>query len=394
MARWKGEPMTGIYLDNAATTRTDPRVVEAMTPYFTERFGNAAAQYYEPGRQAQTALEHAREQVAALIGAQPSEIFLTAGATESDNWIIQATALAGKKKHIITSPVEHHAVLEPLEWLKKHSFCDFTLLPVDNAGRVDPDELKKAIRPDTGLVTLMHANNEIGTLMDITALAKVARDAGVPFHTDATQSAGKIALDVAALGVDALSLSAHKFHGPKGIGALYLKKGLRLAPLIHGGGQENKRRAGTSNVPGAVGMGRAAELARAEYIADAPRQAELVETAWAEISKAIPKIHRNGHPSGRIPNILSVCVEGAEGEAILGYLDMSGIQVSSGSACTSGSLDPSHVLLACGVPVELAHGSIRVSLSHETTAADIDALVSAMPKAIARLREMSVTWKG
>ncbi len=386
--------MTGIYLDNAATTRTDPRVVEAMTPCFAERYGNAAAQYYEAGRQALTALEQAREQVAALIGALPSEIFLTAGATESDNWVIQATALAGKKKHIVTSPTEHHAVLEPLEWLKKHGFCDFTVLPVDGTGRVDPDDLKKAIRPDTGLVTLMHANNEIGTLLDIPALAAVARDAGVPFHTDATQSVGKVALDVAALGVDALSLSAHKFHGPKGIGALYLKRGVRLAPFIHGGGQENKRRAGTSNVSGAVGMGKAAELARAEYIADAPRQAALVEKAWDALSRAIPKIHRNGHPAARIPNILSVCVEGAEGEAILGYLDMSGIQVSSGSACTSGSLDPSHVLLACGVPVERAHGSIRVSLSHETTEADIDALIAAMPKAVSRLRDMSVTWKG
>lgn len=382
-----------IYLDNAATTRTDPRVVEAMLPYFTEKYGNAASQYYELGRQAKTALELAREKLAHLIGAKPEEIFFTAGATESNNWIIQETAFAGKKKHVITSAIEHHAVLEPLEWLKKHGFCDYTLLPVDKTGKIDPQNLKDALRPDTGLVTIMHTNNEIGTIQDIATLAAIAHDAGVPFHTDATQSVGKIPVDVNTLGVDALSLSGHKFHGPKGIGALYMKKGYRVAPFIHGGGQEERRRAGTSNIAGAVGIGKAAELST-EYIADAPRQRKIVEDVWTAFSGSIPKIHRNGHPDDRVSNLLSVCVEGAEGEAILGYLDMSGIQVSSGSACTSGSLEPSHVLLACGVPVELAHGSIRISLSHETTDEQIKTLIAAMPVTVERLRSMSVTWKG
>ena len=381
-----------VYMDNAATTRVDPAVLEAMLPYFCDKYGNAASQYYELGRQARTALDQAREKLAALLGASPDEIFFTAGATESDNWVVQATALGGKKKHIITSAIEHHAILEPLEWLKKNGYADFTILPVDKLGRVNPDDLKKAIRPDTGLVTIMHANNEIGTLQPIAKLAAVAKEAGVPFHTDACQSVGKIETDVRKMGVDALSLSAHKFHGPKGIGALYLRKGTRLSPILHGGGQENRRRAGTSNVAGAVGLGKAAELA-AGYIADGPRQAALVEAIWKALSGSIKKIRRNGDPADRIPNLLSVCVEGAEGEAVLGYLDMSGLQVSSGSACTSGSLEPSHVLLACGVPVEVAHGSIRMSLSHDNTDDDAKLVAKAMPDVVTRLRAMSVTWK-
>ncbi|MDR1533519.1 MAG: aminotransferase class V-fold PLP-dependent enzyme [Planctomycetota bacterium] len=381
-----------VYLDNAATTRVDPKVIEAMQPYFCEKYGNAASQYYELGRQSHAALGTARERLAALIGAAPEEIYFTAGATESNNWIIQGTALGGKRKHIITSAIEHHAVLEPLEWLKKNGYADFTQLPVGRTGLVDPDDLKKALRPDTGLVSIMHANNEIGTLQPIKCLAAIARGAGAVFHTDACQSVGKIDVNVQELGVDALSLSAHKFHGPKGIGALYLRKGVRLATYMHGGGQENRRRAGTSNVAGAVGMGMAAELAPG-HIADGPRQASLVEDIWKGLSGSIRKIIRNGDPAVRIPNLLSICVEGAEGEAILGYLDMDGIQVSSGSACTSGSLEPSHVLLACGVPVELAHGSIRVSLSHETAAEDAGRLLAAMPEVVSRLRAMSVTWK-
>ncbi|MCC8190160.1 MAG: aminotransferase class V-fold PLP-dependent enzyme [Planctomycetes bacterium] len=381
-----------IYLDNAATTRVDPVVLEAMLPYFCENFGNAASQYYELGRRARTALDAAREGVAALLGAAPEEIFFTGGATESDNWVIMGTVLAGPKKHVVTSAIEHHAILEPLEWLKKNGLGDYTLLPVDRTGKVDPDDLRRAIRPDTGLVTIMHSNNEIGTIQPIAQLAAVARGAGVLFHTDATQSVGKIPLAVDELGVASLSLTAHKFHGPKGIGALYLRRGTRLAPFIHGGGQEHNRRAGTSNVAGAVGLGKAAELA-AGYIADGPRQSALIEEIWTGLSAAITKIHRNGDPHDRIPNLLSVCVEGAEGEAILGYLDMFGLEVSSGSACTSGSLDPSHVLLACGVPVELAHGSIRISLSHETTRGDAETLVAKMPEVVARLRSMSVTWK-
>ncbi len=382
-----------IYLDNAATTRTDPRVLEKMLPYFTEKYGNAASQYYELGRQARAALDQGREQLAKLLGASPDEIYFTAGATESNNWAIQGTVLGGKKKHVITSAIEHHATSEPLEWLKKNGYGDYTVLPVDKTGKVSPDDLKKALRPDTGLVTIMHANNEIGTLQDIPALAEIARANGSLFHTDATQSVGKIEVKVDALQVDSLSLSGHKFHGPKGIGAMYLRKGARLSSILHGGGQERNRRAGTSNVAGAVGIGAAAEFA-AEYIADAPRQGRMVEEIWAGLEKAIPKIRRNGHTTERIPNLLSVCVEGAEGEAILGYLDMYGLQVSSGSACTSGSLEPSHVLLACGIPVELAHGSIRISLSHYNTPEDVATLLRSMPEVVARVRSMSVTWKG
>ncbi len=383
-----------IYFDNAATTRTDPEVVKAMEPYFAEKYGNAASQYYELGRQARAALDDAHAKVAELIGAQEDEIFLTCGATESDNWAIQSTILGGKKKHVISSGIEHHAILETLEYFKKIGLCDFTLLPVDKYGQVNPEDLKKTIQPDTGLVTIMHANNEIGSMQPIKELAAVAHEAGVPFHTDACQSVGKIGIDVADLGVDMLSLSAHKFHGPKGIGALYVRKGTRIVPFMHGGGQENRRRAGTSNVSGAVGMAKAVELAASKYIPDGPRQFEMVEKIWQGLDAGIPKIHRNGNPKDRIPNMLSICVEGAEGEAILGYLDMFGIQVSSGSACTSGSLEPSHVLLACGVPVELAHGSIRISLSHENTEEHVTTIIDAMPKAVARLREMSVTWKG
>ncbi|MDR3211339.1 MAG: aminotransferase class V-fold PLP-dependent enzyme [Planctomycetota bacterium] len=388
----EGTPI--IYFDNAATTRTDPEVLDAMRPFFCEKFGNASSQYYDTGRQARTALEESRGKLAALLGAGADEVFFTAGATESDNWVIQSLALTDSKKHVITSAIEHHAILEPLAFLKKNGYCDFTLLPVDSLGRVSPDDLRKAIRPDTGLVSIMHANNEIGTIQPIRELSTVAHDAGIPFHTDACQSVGKVELDVVELGVDLLSLSAHKFHGPKGIGALYARKGVRLTAFLHGGGQESRRRAGTSNVAGAVGMAKAAELAGSRYIPDGPRQATVIEDIWKALSAAIPKMHRNGDPVGRIPNLLSLCVEGAEGEAILGYLDMSGIQVSSGSACTSGSLEPSHVLLACGVPVERAHGSIRISLSHESTQEDALKLIDAMPKAVARLREMSVTWKG
>ena len=383
-----------IYFDNAATTRVDPDVLAAMQPYFCEKYGNAASQYYELGRQSRSALDESRARLAALLGAQAEEIFFTAGATESDNWVIFATALAGQKKHIISSAIEHHAILEPLEYLKRNNLCDYTLLPVDSLGRIDPDDLAKAIRPDTGLVSVMYANNEVGTMQPVRELAALCRSARIPFHTDACQAVGKVAVDVGELDVDMLSLSAHKFHGPKGIGALYVRKGVRLAPFMHGGSQENHRRAGTSNIPGAVGLAKAAELAPTRYIADGARQFALIEDIWKALEAAIPKIRRNGDPVNRIPNLLSMCVEGAEGEAILGYLDMSGLQVSSGSACTSGSLEPSHVLLACGVPVEYAHGSIRISLSHENSEKDAAAIIEAMPKVVSRLREMSVTWKG
>lgn len=382
-----------VYLDNAATTRIDPCVLEAMMPYLQDSYGNAASQYYSLGRNSLAAVEQARGQVAHMLKCNPGEIYFTSGATESDNWILYSTALwGGKNRHIVTSAIEHHAILEPLERLKKALGIEYTLVPVDKTGLVDPESLRSAIRPDTGLVSVIYANNEIGTVQPIRELAAVAHEKGVLFHTDICQAAGKIELDLGGLGVDMASLSAHKFHGPKGIGALFVKKGTRIEAFIMGGGQENRRRAGTTNVAGVVGLGKAADLSEG-YIADGPRQFALVEKLWTKLSAEITRIRRNGNPEKRIPNLLSICVEGAEGEAILGYTDMYGIQVSSGSACTSGSLEPSHVLLACGVPVEIAHGSIRISLSHETKAEDIERVQSALPDAVKRLRQMSPTWK-
>jgi len=388
------ESSVPIYLDNAATTRVLPGVFEAMKPYFGERYGNAASRYYEAGRQAAAALEKAREEIAGLINARPDEIYFTAGATESSNWVLQSLLLGAQKKHVIVSAIEHHSVLEPVEALAKLAGVEATLLPVDGLGRVDPAALDKAIRPDTALVSVMHANNEIGTVQPIAELAAVARAKGVPFHTDACQTVGKIPVDVQALGIDLLSLSGHKFHAPKGIGALWLRKGQRLRPLLHGGGQERNRRAGTSNVAGAVGLGAAAVWMRARLAEYAAHEIALVERLWRGLEAAIPKIRRNGDPSGRVPGILNVAVQGAEGEAILGYLDMMGVMASSGSACTSGSLDPSHVLLAVGLPAEVAHGSIRFSLSGETTEAEIDRVIATVPGVVERLRAMSPTWKG
>ncbi len=383
-----------IYLDNAATTPVLPPIFEAMRPYFGEHYANAASQYYEAGRQAAMAVARARQQLADLIGAELDEIYFTSGATESNNWVLHALALAGDKRHVVTSAIEHHAILEPLEFLHRAFGVEFTLLPVDANGLVDPDELRRAIRADTVLVSIMHANNEIGTVEPIEELAAVAHEKGVLFHTDAAQTVGKIPIAVRRLGVDLLSLSGHKFHGPKGIGALYIRQGTRIRPFLHGGSQERNRRAGTVNVAGAVGMGAAAELMRQRLAENTEREHALVERLWQGLANRIPEIRRNGHPERRVPGILNLCVRGIEGEAILGYLDMHGIVASSGSACTSGSLDPSHVLLALGLPAEVAHGSVRFSLGSETTAAEIDFVIEVMPKVVARLRQMSPTWSG
>lgn len=384
-----------IYLDNAATTRLDPVVFDAMKGFFCEHFGNAASKYYREGRHALDAVETARGHVAALLGAgDPSEVIFTSCASESNNWVINSILREGDRKHVITSAVEHHAVLEPIEFLEKHHGIEATILPVDELGRVNPDDLRDAIRDDTGLVSIMHANNEIGTIQPIRELAAIARGNDIPFHTDACQTVGKIPTTVESLGVDFLSLSAHKFHGPKGVGALYVRKGQRLQPFIRGGGQERGRRAGTTNVPGVVGLGKAAELAQQRMAGEDARARKLVESLWKRLSEAIPKIRRNGDPDSRIPNLLNICVSGIEGEAMLLRLDMNGIMVSSGSACTSGSLDPSHVLLAIGLPAEIAHGSVRFSLSHETQESDIDRVCSVLPGIVEQLRAMSPTWEG
>ncbi|MHC4870458.1 MAG: cysteine desulfurase NifS [Planctomycetota bacterium] len=383
-----------VYLDNAATTRTDREVLDSMTPYFNDEYGNPATMY-SLGQSASKAIEHAREQVAALVGADcPSEIYFTAGGTESDNWALCSSIMCSDKKHVITSALEHHAVLETCEFLETIGCggkADF--LKVDEYGFVSADALKESIREDTGIISIMHANNEIGTLEPVEELSRAAKEKGVLFHTDAVQTAGKIPLDVNKLGVDMLSISGHKFHGPKGVGALYVRKGTRIKPFIHGGGQENSKRAGTSNVPGIVGMGAAAENAAAGIPDKAAKMKKLTTMLWEGLNNNINAIRRNGHPEKCIPGTLNITVTGIEGEAMLLMLDMQGICVSSGSACTTGSLDPSHVLLAIGLPAEIAHGSLRFSLSKYTTKDDIKKVIEVLPPIVERLREMSPTWK-
>jgi cysteine desulfurase len=381
-----------IYLDHASTTPADPEVVAAMLPWHTEQFGNPST-IYSLGLTAANAVQKSRESIARTIGAETEEIYFTSGGTESDDWAILGTAEAQQKKgrHLITSAIEHHAVLESLEYLEKRG-CEITRIPVDAGGLVDPEDVRRAIRPDTILVSVMHANNEVGTIEPIAAIGKITREAGVLFHVDAVQTAGKLPLDVDELGVDMLSMSAHKFYGPKGIGLMYLRKRTRISPLFHGGGQEKGRRAGTHNVPGIVGMAKALELAKARMVDDAVRETELRDRLWTGLSANIESIYLNGDMVNRLPNNLNVRLDGIEGESMILMLDMEGICVSSGSACTTGSLEPSHVLLALGIPAEHAHGSLRVTLGRSTTAADIDHFINVFPPIVARLREMSPIW--
>ncbi len=381
-----------IYLDHASTTPTDPEVVSAMLPWFTEEYGNPST-VYSLGLTAAQAVQNARESIADQLGAEPEEIYFTSGGTESDDWAILGTADAQQKKgrHLITSAVEHHAVLESMDYLEKHGY-EITRIPVDGGGLVDPESVRKAIRPDTILVSIMHANNEVGTIQPIAEIGKITREAGVLFHVDAVQTAGKQPLDVKELGVDLLSVSAHKLYGPKGVGLMYLRKRTRISPLFHGGGQEKGRRAGTHNVPGIVGMAKAFELASARMAGDAVREAKLRDRLWQGLSDNIEAICLNGDPIHRLAGNLNVRLDGIEGEAMILMLDMEGICVSSGSACTTGSLEPSHVLLAMGIPAEHAHGSLRVTLGRSTTEADIDHFIKVFPPIVSRLREMSPVW--
>jgi len=381
-----------IYLDHASTTPADAEVVTAMLPWHSEQFGNPST-VYSLGLTAAHAVQVAREAIAKAIGADADEIYFTSGGTESDDWAILGTAEAQQKKgrHLITSTIEHHAVLESMEYLEKHGY-EITRVAVDGGGLVDPESVRRAIRPDTILVSVMHANNEVGTIQPIAEIGKITREAGVLFHVDAVQTAGKLPLDVEALGVDMLSVSAHKLYGPKGIGLLYLRKRTRISPLFHGGGQEKGRRAGTHNVPGIMGMAKAFELAGARMGADADREAALRDRLWQGLSGDIEAIYLNGDPVSRLPNNLNVRLDGIEGEAMILMLDMEGICVSSGSACTTGSLEPSHVLLAMGIPAEHAHGSLRVTLGRGTTAEDIDHFIKVFPPIVSRLREMSPVW--
>ena len=381
--------MNRIYMDNAATTRVSKPVLEAMLPYLTEAYGNPSS-IHAFGREARMALDHAREQVAAALGAEPQEIYFTGCGTESDNWAIRGTAYAKKPKgkHLVTSAIEHHAVLHAMAQLEVEGF-EITYLPVDGDGLVNPEDLEKAMRPDTTLVSVMMANNEIGTIQPIEALAKIAKAHGALFHTDAVQAIGSVPIDVKALGVDMLSLSGHKFHAPKGVGALYLKKGVRINPLMQGGAQERKQRPGTENIASIVGMGVAIERAtttieaRNAYLT--PMRDRLIEG----ILTSIPEVRLNGHATKRLPNNANVSVRYIEGEALLLSLDIAGIAASSGSACTSGSLDPSHVLLAIGLPHEIAHGSLRFSLSEENTPQEIEYVIAELKKIVERLRGMS-----
>lgn len=379
-----------IYLDNAATTAVKPEVFEVMKPYFTDIYSNPSSVYSFAG-QAKKAVEDAREQIAGALNAKAaSEIYFTGGGSEADNWAIKMTAEACKDKgrHIITTKIEHHAVLHTVDWLEKNGY-EVTYLAVDSDGLISLEELEKAIRPDTILISIMFANNEIGTIEPVKEIGAIAKKHGILFHTDAVQAFGHVPIDVQDMNIDMLSASGHKFHGPKGIGFLYLRNGLKLGPLIHGGAQERARRAGTHNVPGIVGMGEAARLAVQDMEVNAKKQIEIRDYLIERIEKEIPYVRVNGHRKKRLPNNVNVCFRFIEGESLLIMLDQKGICASSGSACTSGSLDPSHVLLAIGLPHEIAHGSLRLTLSEETTKGEADYVVDNLKMIVERLRSMS-----
>ena len=378
-----------VYLDNAATTKTLPQVVDAMIPFFTQNYGNASA-IYAFGNESKMAVMTAREQVAKVIGANPSDIYFTAGGTEADNWALKATAelLKDKGNHIITSKIEHHAILHTCQALEKQGF-EVTYLDVDENGLIDLQQLKDSIRPTTVLISVMYANNEIGTVQPIKEIGEIAKEHGVLFHTDAVQAFGQLPIDVVEEHIDMLSASGHKLNGPKGIGFLYIRKGLKLRSMIHGGGQERKRRAGTENVPGIVGFGKAVELAMANMEAKQEKERELRDYLITRVLAEIPYTRLNGHRTKRLPNNSNFSFQFIEGESLLIMLDMKGICASSGSACTSGSLDPSHVLLAIGLPHEIAHGSLRLTLSEETTKEELDYTIEQLKAIVSNLRNMS-----
>ncbi|WP_343104831.1 cysteine desulfurase NifS [Mediterraneibacter gnavus] len=379
-----------IYLDNAATTKTAPEVVDAMIPYFTEHYGNPSSVYsFASGNK--EVVSRQREIIAQALGAQANEIYFTAGGSESDNWALKATAEAYEKKgkHIITTKIEHHAILHTCEYLEKQRGFEITYLDVDENGVVKLDELKKAIRPDTILISVMFANNEIGTIQPIREIGEIAQEHKILFHTDAVQAFGQIPIDVDACHIDMLSASGHKLNGPKGIGFLYIRKGVKIRSFVHGGAQERKRRAGTENVPGSVGMGAAVERAMRTMETRTAKERKLRDYLIERIETEIPYCRLNGDRTNRLPNNVNFSFRFIEGESLLIMLDMKGICASSGSACTSGSLDPSHVLLAIGLPHEIAHGSLRMTLGEETTREDLDYTVDTLKEIVANLRSMS-----
>lgn len=377
-----------VYMDHAATTYAAPEVVEAMLPYFSEKFGNPSS-VYGIGQENKAAVEEARAKVAAAINAEPNEIYFTAGGTESDNWALKGVAFANirKGKHIITTAVEHHAILHAAEWLLSQGF-EVTYLPVDQYGMVSPADVEKAIRPDTILISVMYANNEVGTIQPIAEIGAIARAHGIYFHTDAVQAVGHVPIDVKAEHIDMLSLSGHKFYGPKGIGVLYIRRGVRIQNLLHGGAQESRHRAGTENVAGIVGLGAAIERSVAAMPEESSRLTAMRDHMIRELLK-IPASHLNGHPTQRLPNNVNITFEYIEGEGILLLLNMFGICASTGSACNSASLEPSHVLTAMGVPHEIAHGSVRLTLGERNTEEDVSYVLEKLPEVVGKLRSMS-----
>lgn len=378
-----------IYLDNAATTKTAPEVVDAMLPYFSEYYGNAST-IYSLGAESKKAMDHARQTIADSLGAKPEEIYFTAGGSESDNWALKATAeaYASKGKHIITTKIEHHAILHTCEYLEKRGF-EITYLNVDRDGLISLDELKAAIRPDTILISVMFANNEIGTIEPIAEIGEIAKEHGVLFHTDAVQAYAQVPIHVDEMHIDMLSASAHKLNGPKGIGFLYIRKGVKIRSFVHGGAQERSRRAGTENIPGIVGLGAAVERAMRIMDSKTRKEIELRDYLIGRLENEIPHCWLNGHRTKRLPNNINFSFLFIEGESMLIMLDMKGICASSGSACTSGSLDPSHVLLAIGLKHEEAHGSLRLTLSEDSTKEEMDIVAEEVKKIVQRLRDMS-----
>ena len=380
---------TRIYLDNAATTKTSQEVVDAMLPYFTENYGNASS-IYEVGQRSKEAITTAREEIAKVLGAKTDEIYFTAGGSEADNWALKDAFEAYSKKgnHIITTKIEHHAILHTCEYLEKKG-AEITYLDVDENGLINLDELQKAIRPETILISIMFANNEIGTIEPVKEIGMIAKEHGVLFHTDAVQAFGQVPIDVDEMNIDMLSSSAHKINGPKGIGFLYIRKGVKIRSFVHGGAQERKRRAGTENVPGIVGYGVAAKRAAETMEVRTAKERELRDYFIDRVLKEIPYVKLNGDPVKRLPNNINLSFRFVEGESLLIMLDMKGIAASSGSACTSGSLDPSHVLLAIGLPHEIAHGSLRLTLGEDTTKEDLDYTLEQLKEIIGKLRDLS-----
>ena len=381
--------MKRIYLDHNATTPVHPEVLEAMLPYYKDKFGNASS-IHQFGRDAKDALEQSRETVAKVINAAPSEVYFTSGGTESDNLALKGIALANKNKgkHIITSQIEHHAVLESCKSLKKEGY-EITYLPVDKYGLVDPEALKENIRKDTILISIMYANNETGAIQPIGEFGKIAKENGVYFHSDTVQAFGKIPLDVQKVGIDMLAISAHKLYGPKGVGAIYIRKGTRISSLVHGGHHERSRRAGTENIAGIVGLAKAAEIASRDMETQHQHLKNLTESFFKKLSDRIPDVFLNGHPERKLTGTLNISFKGVEGESIILSLDMKGVAVASGSACTSGALEPSHVLSAMRIDPALAQSSIRFSFGRENTMEDVDYTVEVLPEIIQRLRSMS-----